>query len=142
VPPALLSVHSFTESWKEHARPWHAGVLWGADARLARPLIEAFHAEGDLIVGENEPYEGQLVGDCLWQHGAQRGLANAIVEIRQDLIRDAACQAAWTERLCRIVANILGDTAPAPQAAAREGPSPVPNGRMAPPPQLSTETAT
>ena len=106
--PALLSIHSFTESWKEVSRPWHVGVLWGEDARLARPLLEGFYAEGDLIVGENEPYAGLLVGDCLWQHGAQRGLANAIVEIRQDLIRDAAGQAAWARRLCRIVERILG----------------------------------
>jgi predicted N-formylglutamate amidohydrolase len=106
-PPALLSIHSFTESWKEVSRPWHVGVLWGEDARLARALLEGFYAEGDLIVGENEPYAGLLVGDCLWQHGAQRGLANAIVEIRQDLIRDAAGQAAWSRRLLQIVENIL-----------------------------------
>jgi predicted N-formylglutamate amidohydrolase len=142
VPPVLLSVHSFTESWKEYARPWHAGILWGPDARLARPLLDGLYAEGDLIVGENEPYEGQLVGDCLWQHGTQRGHANAIVEVRQDLIRDAAGQAAWAQRLCRIVEKILGDTAPAPQAAAREGPAPAPKGRMAPPPHASRETAT
>src|SRR5512145_914441 len=106
--PALLSIHSFTESWKEVSRPWHVGVLWGEDARLARPLLEGFYAAGDLIVGENEPYAGLLVGDCLWQHGAKRGLASAIVEIRQDLIRDAAGQVAWARRLCRIVERILG----------------------------------
>jgi predicted N-formylglutamate amidohydrolase len=106
-PPALLSIHSFTESWKEVSRPWHVGVLWGEDDRLARPLVEGFYAEGDLIVGENEPYAGLLVGDCLWQHGAQRGLAGAIVEIRQDLIRDAAGQAAWSGRLVRIVERVL-----------------------------------
>jgi predicted N-formylglutamate amidohydrolase len=108
--PALLSIHSFTESWKQFTRPWHVGVLWDNDRRLAGPLLEAFFAEGDLIVGENEPYAGQLEGDCLWQHGAQRGLANAIVEIRQDLIRDAAGQMAWSERLCRIVEKILPGT--------------------------------
>ena len=74
------------------------------------PLLESFYAEGDLIVGDNEPYAGQLEGDCLWQHGAQRGLANAIVEVRQDLIRDAAGQAAWSDRLCRIVEKILPAT--------------------------------
>jgi predicted N-formylglutamate amidohydrolase len=116
VTPLLLSIHSFTESWKELARPWHAGVLFGEDARLAGPLIEALYAEGDLIVGENEPYAGQLVGDCLWQHGAGRGLANAIVEIRQDLIRDAAGQQAWGRRLCRIVERVLRDS---PIAALR-----------------------
>ncbi|HET6223405.1 MAG TPA: N-formylglutamate amidohydrolase, partial [Dongiaceae bacterium] len=58
VAPLLLSVHSFTESWKEFARPWHASVLWGEDARLAKPLLDALYAEGDLIIGENEPYAG------------------------------------------------------------------------------------
>jgi predicted N-formylglutamate amidohydrolase len=109
VTPVLLSIHSFTESWREHPRPWHVGVLWGDDARLARPLLDALYAEGDLIVGENEPYSGQLEGDCLWQHGHERGLANAIVEIRQDLIRDATGQAAWSERMYRIVEKVLQD---------------------------------
>jgi predicted N-formylglutamate amidohydrolase len=125
VPPMLLSIHSFTESWKEFARPWHVGVLWDGDPRVAQPLLESFYAEGDLIVGDNEPYAGQLAGDCLWQHGAQRGLANAIIEIRQDLIRDAAGQAAWSKRLGRIVTKLLGDayspTRPAVPAAPSHG---------------------
>src|SRR4029079_8511286 len=51
VAPVLLSIHSFTESWKNFTRPWHVGVLWDRDARLAHPLLESFYAEGDLIVG-------------------------------------------------------------------------------------------
>jgi len=121
VAPLLLSIHSFTESWKELPRPWHVGVLFGDDARLANPLLEAFYAEGDLIVGENEPYAGQLEGDCLWQHGVQRGLANAIVEIRQDLIRDAAGQAAWGKRMARIVEKVLQDAAIAGLGASASG---------------------
>lgn len=108
VAPAILSVHSFTESWKGVSRPWHAGVLWGNDTRLAEPLFEALCAEGDLIVGANEPYAGQLEGDTLWKHGTMRNLPHAIVEIRQDLIRDAKGQAAWAERLVRIMRNLLG----------------------------------
>jgi predicted N-formylglutamate amidohydrolase len=128
VAPVLLSIHSFTESWKEYARPWHVGVLWDRDERLAKPLLDSFYAEGDLIVGDNEPYAGQLEGDCLWQHGAQRGLANAIVEIRQDLIRDAAGQQAWARRLCRIVEKILegarsADTGTATVSAHAAAPS-------------------
>ena len=111
VAPLLLSIHSFTESWKEFARPWHVGVLFGDDTRLAKPLLDALYAEGDLIVGENAPYSGQLEGDCLWQHGDQRRLACAIVEIRQDLIRDAVGQEAWGKRMCRVVERVLQDAA-------------------------------
>lgn len=110
IAPMLLSIHSFTESWKTFSRPWHVGILWDRDRRLAEPLLNHLHAEGDLIVGDNEPYTGQLVGDCLWQHGTERGLANAIVEVRQDLIRDADGQAGWAGRLGRIMRTILRDT--------------------------------
>jgi predicted N-formylglutamate amidohydrolase len=108
--PILLSIHSFTESWKETPRPWHVGVLWDRDQRLARPLIDALHAEGGLIVGDNEPYSGQLEGDSLWQHATSRGLANALIEIRQDLIRDEGGQDAWAERFARIVRRVLAHT--------------------------------
>lgn len=108
-PPAILSIHSFTESWKGTPRPWHAGVLWDRDPRLAQPLLEHLYAQNDLIVGDNEPYRGDLKGDTMWQHGTMRGLAHAIVEIRQDLIRDEAGQAAWADRMGMIVSTILAD---------------------------------
>jgi predicted N-formylglutamate amidohydrolase len=109
VAPAILSLHSFTESWKTAPRPWHVGVLWDRDDRLAKPLLERFYAEGDLIVGDNQPYSGQLEGDCLWQHATRRGLVHALIEVRQDLIRDAAGQGAWGERLRRIIEAVLGE---------------------------------
>ena len=110
VAPTVLSIHSFTESWKTSPRPWHIGVLWDRDGRLAKPLLDRFYAEGDLIVGDNQPYSGQLEGDCLWQHATRRGLVNALIEVRQDLIRDGPGQRAWADRLCRVVGDILGDT--------------------------------
>ena len=110
VPPVILSVHSFTESWKGVPRPWHVGVLWDRDERLARPVIEAFAADGQLIVGDNQPYKGSLEGDCLWQHATQRGLVSALIEYRQDLIRDAAGQSAWAERTITVLRNVLGQT--------------------------------
>jgi predicted N-formylglutamate amidohydrolase len=106
VPPALLSIHSFTESWKGVPRPWHVGVLWDKDARLAKPLLAHFEAEGTLIVGDNQPYSGALEGDCMWQHGTMRGLAHAIIEVRQDLIREASGQKAWAGRIVEIVEKL------------------------------------
>jgi len=126
VPPAIVSIHSFTESWKSVPRPWHVGVLWEGDRRLAIPLLDAFHAEPDLIVGENQPYPGSYEGDSCWQHGVKRGLPWAIIEIRQDLIRDAAGQARWAERIARIIESLgrrpdlsftRASAAPAPSSA-------------------------
>ncbi len=85
VVPVLISVHSFTPSWKGQSRPWQVGVLWDKDERLARPLLAAFRAQG-LVTGDNEPYSGALHGDTMWQHGTRRGLPHVLIEMRQDLV--------------------------------------------------------
>jgi len=107
VPPVLLSIHSFTEQWKGARRPWHAAILWDRDYRFSVPLLEALRADSNLVIGENEPYDGKLAGDCMWQHGTRRGLAHTILEVRQDLIRDEAGQVEWAERIAAAVAGIL-----------------------------------
>jgi predicted N-formylglutamate amidohydrolase len=107
VPPLLVSVHSFTHAWKGHARPWHAGVLWDKDPRLAQRLIAALAQDRRLIVGDNEPYSGDLKGDTMWRHGTQRGLPHALIEIRQDLIAGEAGQEQWGERLAGVITGLL-----------------------------------
>ena len=101
--PRLISVHSFTPVWRGRPRPWHVGVLWNRDGRLARPLLEALRAEGDLVVGDNEPYSGELEGDCMDRHGTKRGLPHVLIEIRQDLIDTEAGALRWADRLARVI---------------------------------------
>jgi len=107
VPPVLLSIHSFTDSWKGTTRPWHAAILWDRDYRFSVPLLEALRSDRDIVVGENEPYDGKLAGDCMWQHGTRRGLAHTIIEIRQDLIRTPEGQLAWAQRLVAAVQAVF-----------------------------------
>jgi predicted N-formylglutamate amidohydrolase len=78
----------------------------GRDPRLAEPLIAALAAEANLVVGDNEPYCGALANDTLYRHGTRRGLAHALIEIRQDLIADEAGARVWSERLAAIVAGL------------------------------------
>jgi len=108
VPPVLLSIHSFTESWKGVRRPWDAAILWDRDHRFAVPMLEALRSEPGILVGENEPYDGKLAGDCMWQHGTRRGLAHTIVEVRQDLVRAAEGQAQWARRIAAAAKAVLG----------------------------------
>ena len=91
VPPVLLSFHSYTPVWKGMARPWHAGILWDRDQRFAKPLIEKLAAEHGLRIGDNEPYLGSLKNDTMYRHGTGRGLAHALLEVRNDLI-EIACR--------------------------------------------------
>ena len=106
-PPAIVGVHSFTPFWKSHARPWHVGILWDVDPRLAVPFIEALRGEPDLVVGDNEPYDGALVGDTMYELGTGRGLAHMLVELRQDLVADDHDAAAFAERLAPALTTVL-----------------------------------
>lgn len=104
VPPMIVSTHSFTPQLRGQApRPWHAGVLWDRDFRLAGPILDRLRNEGDLVVGDNEPYLGNLPGDTMWTHGTRRDVPHALIEIRNDLIADAAGVEAWVDRLARII---------------------------------------
>lgn len=107
-PPVVFSVHSFTPVYKGIRRPWDVGILWDRDDRLARPLLDGLCADATLVVGDNEPYTGALEGDTLWRHATRRGLANALVEIRHDLISDDEGIRDWADRLTRLLEPIVG----------------------------------
>jgi predicted N-formylglutamate amidohydrolase len=123
VPPTILSLHSFTPVWKGAPRRWHVGILWDADPRLARPLIDGFAADPALIVGDNEPYKGTLRGDTMWTHATNRGLAGALIEYRQDLVGDAAGARAWADRTEALIQQVMacGRVGPALRRIERFG---------------------
>jgi predicted N-formylglutamate amidohydrolase len=110
--PAIVSMHSFTPFWKDLPRPWHVGLLWDNDPRLAAPLFEALKDEPDLQpwaekVGDNEPYDGALPGDTMDTHATRNGYANVLIEVRQDLIATDTDAEAWGQRLARLLRPIL-----------------------------------
>lgn len=111
VVPALIAIHSFTPIFKGIERPWHIGILWSRDPRLAVPLLANLSAMPDLVVGDNEPYSGELEGDTMDRHGNRNGLPHVLIEIRQDLIDTAHGAAAWAERLGQVLAEVLADEA-------------------------------
>jgi predicted N-formylglutamate amidohydrolase len=105
-PPAVVSVHTFTPSWKSQPRPWNVGILWDSDPRFAKPLIAALLKEG-LCVGDNEPYDGALRGDTLDEGVTRIGLAGLLIEIRQDLVGTKPEATAFAELLARLLRPIL-----------------------------------
>ena len=104
--PVVVSLHSFTESWRGHLRPWEIGILWDNDPRFATLLIAALAADG-IRVGDNEPYDGALLGDTLYDEVTRRGLAGLLIETRQDLIREPNEALAWADRLGKVLRPIL-----------------------------------
>jgi predicted N-formylglutamate amidohydrolase len=112
----LVALHSFTPrlapgradrpsgDTASGQRPWHAGVLHNHDPRFGVILRDLLQAEGDLVVGDNEPYALSDLDDyTVPVHGEQRGLPHVEIEIRQDLIADADGEARWAERLARLL---------------------------------------
>jgi predicted N-formylglutamate amidohydrolase len=108
---AILAVHSFTPQLKGRPpRPWHVGVLHShLDGRLARPLLARLGAEPNLVVGDNQPYDGHLPGDAIDRHALRAGRLNVLVELRNDLIATPEAQEAWARRLAPHLRGALSD---------------------------------
>lgn len=107
--PALISVHSFTPAWKGRKRPWHYGVLWDKDARIAQPLLDRLREEPGLVIGDNEPYSGELENDSMSQHGTRRGLPHVLIEIRQDLVETTEGAQKAGALLTRVLRDVLAN---------------------------------
>lgn len=100
----LVAVHTFTPVFDGQARPWHAGLLYNRDRRLADILLPALRAHPGLVIGDREPYSVDDETDyTLPVHGEQRALPHVGIEIRQDLVTTAAGQDEWAERLARVL---------------------------------------
>lgn len=96
----LVTVHSFTPVFRGEPRRTEIGVLHDADPRLADALIRVLTARGSRLVERNRPYGPEDgVTHTLREHALPRGLANVMLEIRNDLIADPAAQAAMGEWL-------------------------------------------
>ncbi len=106
-PAVLIAMHSFTPVYLGVARPWHAGVLYNRDARFAHLLMALLRRETGLVVGDNEPYSVTDASDyTIPVHGERRGLHHVAIEIRQDLIADAAGQRLWGARIARLLPQV------------------------------------
>jgi len=116
--PAVVSIHSFTPVFQRTRRPWHIGVLWNEDRRIAVPLLGALGRVPDIVVGDNEPYSAREgVGYTIVAHAERAGLAHVAIELRQDLIATSAGAEHWAEILGGALAAAFAEAGLALQAA-------------------------
>jgi predicted N-formylglutamate amidohydrolase len=108
--PALVSVHSMVAELAGGARPWHIGLHWAHDQRLAAPVKEILERSGHIVVGDNEPYRLEPGKDyTLPEQAMRRGLAHLQVELRQDLIEGEGGARRWAEVLAAALRGPLAD---------------------------------
>ena len=104
----VVAMHSFTPVFKGESRAMEVGVLYFRRTALAAAMLDLLRAEGDLTVGENQPYA--LTEDSDYSipfHADRRGLEHVEIEIRQDLIETETGQAAWAARFARLLTAAL-----------------------------------
>ncbi|WP_254964900.1 MULTISPECIES: N-formylglutamate amidohydrolase [unclassified Cyanobium] len=119
-PSVLVTLHSFTPVLGTEVRPWHVGVLYGRDDRLARWIRPGLERERGLLVGDNEPYAVSDASDyTLVVHGEGRRIPHVELEIRQDLLATEAGQQEWAERLAAVLEVALAEGFPPLQARPR-----------------------
>jgi predicted N-formylglutamate amidohydrolase len=103
----LVSIHSMTPSMRGVARPWQIALSSYLDRSLADPVLAALRAPGDVVVGDNQPYDlDPAVDFSVPYHALRRGLPHIQVEFRQDEIADEDSQRLWALRFARALSVV------------------------------------
>jgi predicted N-formylglutamate amidohydrolase len=85
--PALVTIHSFTPVFLGRQRLVELGILHSSDTTLADKMLSGAPQITELRVERNQPYgPADGVSHTLDIHGIANGLANVMIEIRNDLL--------------------------------------------------------
>lgn len=114
-PSALVTIHSFTPTYRGKNRDVEIGILHDEDSRLADAMLQSASNHTKLLVLENEPY-GPLDGvmHTLKEHGITRGIHNVMIEVRNDLLK--------SEEQCIEIADLLAEMLKEAMATCNEVP--------------------
>lgn len=109
--PAFIAVHTCTPVFANLARPWHIGIMWDRDGRLAVPMMENLKTVEGVCVGDNEPYSGRHPHDFTIDHHAEpAGLPHVGIEVRQDLVSNSGGARRWARVLADSLRETLADS--------------------------------
>lgn len=108
--PVLVTVHSFTPVWFGQRREVEFGIIHDRDPGFSQAVLEAARPTG-LRAALNQPYSGaDGVAHTLRLHATPHDLPHAMLEIRNDLIADAAAQTAMAGLLAGVLTRALAAT--------------------------------
>lgn len=111
--PVIVTVHSFTPVWFGTRREVEFGIIHDADPTLAGAVLVEARARTGLDSRLNEPYSAaDDVTHTLRLQATPYGLANVMLEIRNDLLDDAAAEDRMAETLAPVLAAALATIRP------------------------------
>ena len=104
-----LSIHSMTACLAGEVRPWQIALSSDDDRTLAEPILEALRG-GDIVVGDNQPYNLDPAVDFSTPfHAIRRGIPYLQVEFRQDEVADRTGQSRWARCFAAALACLRGE---------------------------------
>jgi len=104
VQSVVVSIHSMTAVLAGEPRPWHIAISSYIDRSFAEPVLAALRRSGDIVVGDNQPYDVNPDTDySIPFHALRRRLPHIQVEFRQNEILDAATQYRWALRFAQVL---------------------------------------
>lgn len=99
-PTILLALHTFTPVYHGEKRPWHIGLLYNRDARLANVFLKLLAEDETLCLGDNQPYTVDDYSDyTIPVHGEGRQIPHLLFELRHDMVEIESDQYRWAHRL-------------------------------------------
>ncbi len=104
----LVTMHSFTPVYFGTRRAVEIGILHDRDNRLADAMLAEAQRLPHRKIARNDPYGPEDgVTHSLRLHGLQNGLANVMIEVRNDLLRMPEDEAQMAEELLTLLRPAL-----------------------------------
>ncbi len=82
----IISMHSFNPYFKGIKRKTEIGILSNNDRRYSNLLLKQLAKSKKYKIGDNIPYNGDLIDDTLYKHGLKKNILHSLIEVRNDLI--------------------------------------------------------
>ena len=104
IPSVLITIHSFTPIYHGQHRTVEIGILHDADSRLADAMLAQAYRLPHRQIERNIPYGPEDgVTHSLKLHGLRNGIANVMIEIRNDLLQTPNEQEVMAEELLMLI---------------------------------------
>jgi predicted N-formylglutamate amidohydrolase len=109
-PTAVVTIHSFTPIYFGKPRAVEIGLLHDKDRRLADAMLANQQLLQFRRLERNQPYGPEDgVTHSLQIHAIDHGLANVMIEVRNDLLKTDAAVAVVAEELLTLLIPALAD---------------------------------